>query len=106
MTGIMDNNLTNNSSKFHLPTMLNQLRDHATTVNKEYAKKIGINEAAAITCVKPSGNISQLCDSSSGIHARYSQYYVRSVRVSKIDPIAKFMVKNNPARRSGGALLY
>jgi ribonucleoside-diphosphate reductase alpha chain len=93
MTGIMDNEITNGNLGIpKLTKILNQLRDHATEVNKEFAKKIGINQATAITCVKPSGNISQLCNSSSGIHARYAPYYIRSVRVSKMDPIAKFMV--------------
>jgi len=94
MTGIMDNPLTNGSEGItELKESLNYFRQVATDVNKEFAKKIGINQAAAITCVKPSGNISQLCNSSSGIHARYSPYYIRSVRVSKMDPIAQFMIK-------------
>ena len=93
MTGIMDNGITNGNLGFPaLTKTLNGLRKHATEINRTIAKDIGINEAAAITCVKPSGNISQLCNSASGIHARYSPYYVRSVRVSKMDPIAKFMV--------------
>jgi|TARA_Y100000310_G_scaffold77779_1_gene74353 ribonucleoside-diphosphate reductase alpha chain len=93
MTGIMDNHLTNGlSGKDKLIKLLNELRDYATEVNKEWSKKIGINQAAAITCVKPSGNVSQLVDSSSGIHARHSKYYIRAVRVSKKDPIAKFMI--------------
>jgi ribonucleoside-diphosphate reductase alpha chain len=93
MTGIMDNSLTNGyKGKELLITLLNELRDYATEVNKEWSKKIGINPAAAITCVKPSGNVSQLVNSASGIHARHSEYYVRSVRVNKNDPIAKFMI--------------
>ncbi len=93
MTGIMDNSLTNGSEdKDKLIKILNELRDYATEINKEWSKKIGINEAAAITCVKPSGNVSQLVNSSSGIHARHSEYYIRSVRVSKKDPISHFMI--------------
>ena len=94
MTGIMDNHILNGykSTIDDLPKILNELRDYATKINKEWSKKIGINQAAAITCVKPSGNISQLVNSSSGIHARYSPYYIRSVRVSKKDPIAQFMI--------------
>lgn len=93
MTGIMDNSLTNGSQgKEKLIKVLNELRDYATEVNKDWAKKIGINQSAAITCVKPSGNVSQLVNSSSGIHPRHSEYYIRSVRVSKKDPIAKFMI--------------
>lgn len=93
MTGIMDNSLTNGSlGKDKLKKALCELREYATEVNKEWAKKIHINQAAAITCVKPSGNISQLVNSASGIHARHSEYYVRTVRVSKKDPIANFMI--------------
>ena len=95
MTGIMDNEITNGSdlySEEYLITSLGLLREHATEVNKEWAKRIHINPAAAITCVKPSGNISQLCDTASGIHARHSEYYVRSVRVNVNDPLAQFMI--------------
>ena len=94
MTGIMDNPLTNGSQgKTKLISALETLRDHATAINKEMSNKIGINQAGAITCVKPSGNTSQLVNSSSGIHARHSEYYIRSVRVSYDDPIAKFMIE-------------
>ena len=93
MTGIMDNSLTNGSEGHDiLANALRLLRAHATDVNRKYAKQIGINQAGAITCVKPSGNTSQLVDSASGIHARHSKYYIRSVRVSYTDPIAKFMI--------------
>ena len=95
MTGIMDNEITNGSdlySEEYLITSLGLLREHATEVNKEWAKRIHINPAAAITCVKPSGNISQLCDTASGIHARHSEYYIRSVKVNLNDPIAQFML--------------
>jgi ribonucleoside-diphosphate reductase alpha chain len=93
MTGIMDNPITNGShGEKKLIAMLQDLRQTATDVNEIYAKKIGINPAGAITCVKPSGNTSQLVNSSSGIHARHSKYYIRSVRVSYEDPIAKFMI--------------
>jgi ribonucleoside-diphosphate reductase alpha chain len=93
MTGIMDNKLTNGSEgKDNLIKILNELRDYATEVNKEWSKKLGINQAAAVTCVKPSGNVSQLVSSASGIHARYAPYYIRSVRVNSKDPIAKFMI--------------
>jgi len=93
MTGIMDCELTNGEcGKDSLKLVLQQLRHHATETNKEWAKKIGINPAAAITCVKPSGNISQLCNTASGIHARHSEYYIRSVKVNLNDPIAQFML--------------
>ena len=74
-----------------LEYILRQLKEHAIKVNKEWAAKIGIEPSAAITCVKPSGTVSQLVDSSSGIHPRYSEYYVRTVRADKKDPIAKFL---------------
>lgn len=60
-------------------------------VNAEWAAKLGINPAAAITTVKPSGTVSQLVDSASGIHPRYSEHYIRTVRADKKDPLAQFM---------------
>ena len=75
LTGIMDNSLTN-GSKDNIKKTLNELRDIAVETNKEYAEKLGINRAAAITCVKPSGTVSQLVDSASGIHARHNPYYI------------------------------
>jgi len=93
MTGIMDNKLTNGySGKSKLKTALSGFREYATEINEEWAKKININPATAITCVKPSGNISQLCNTASGIHARHSKYYIRSVKVNLNDPIAQFMI--------------
>lgn len=67
------------------------LRDLAVDINKKYANKLGINQAAAVTCCKPNGNSSQLVDSSSGIHPRYSKYYIRNVRVSVHSPIYKVL---------------
>ena len=61
-------------------------------VNKVWAKKLGIPQSAAITCVKPSGTVSQLVDSASGIHTRHSPYYLRTVRADKKDPLARMMV--------------
>ena len=71
LTGIMDNKYTAGKEK-GLEDMLDRLRLHAVKVNKEWAKKLGISQAAAITCVKPSGTVSQLVDSASGIHARHN----------------------------------
>ena len=79
LTGIMDNKYTSGKEK-GLEDMLDRLRLHAVKVNKEWAKKLGISQAAAITCVKPSGTVSQLVDSASGIHARHNPYYIRTVR--------------------------
>lgn len=66
---------------------LNKMRELAVEVNKEYAKRFGINPATAITCVKPSGNGSQLFDSSSGMHPRHAPYYIRRVRIEKHNPL-------------------
>lgn len=93
MTGIMDNPLTSGQNgEMHLSGMLLRLREYARAVNREYAERIGINPAAAITCVKPSGTVSQLVQSASGIHTRYAKYFLRTVRVDKKDPIYRFMV--------------
>ena len=90
LTGIMDNALTN-GSKDNIKKTLNELRDIAVKTNKEYAEKLGIERAAAITCVKPSGTVSQLVDSASGIHARHNPYYIRTVRADNKDPLCKMM---------------
>jgi len=93
LTGIMDNPLMN-SPVNGLADNLSRLREIAVNVNKQYAKILGINQAAAITCVKPSGTVSQLVDSASGIHPRYAPYYIRRVRGDKKDPLADFMVSH------------
>ena len=90
LTGIMDNSLTN-GAKGDIKKTLNELRDIAVETNKEYAEKLGIERAAAITCVKPSGTVSQLVDSASGIHARHNPYYIRTVRADNKDPLCKMM---------------
>jgi ribonucleoside-diphosphate reductase alpha chain len=64
----------------------------ARETNKEWAEKLGINPSTAITCVKPSGTVSQLCNTASGIHARHNRNYIRTVRVDKKDPLYHFMV--------------
>ena len=91
MTGIMDNELTN-GRKEGLEKRLQELKDLAVETNKEWAEKLGIPQSAAITCVKPSGTVSQLVDSASGIHARHNPYYIRTVRGDKKDPLTKMMV--------------
>jgi len=90
LTGILDNPLTNGKKK-GLETLLEDLRKVAYETNKEWADKLGIERAAAITCVKPSGTVSQLVDSASGIHARHNPYYIRTVRADNKDPLCKFM---------------
>ena len=90
LTGIMDNALTNGKTK-GLEELLRKLRQAAVDTNLQWSKKLGIPQSAAITCVKPSGTVSQLVDSASGIHARHNPYYIRTVRADKKDPLAKMM---------------
>ena len=92
LTGIMDNPLTNGKKK-GLEELLSELKKIAVATNKDWAKRLGINQSVAITCVKPSGTVSQLVDSASGIHARHNQYYIRTVRADKKDPLAKMMIE-------------
>jgi len=91
LTGIMDNSLTN-GKKGKLSERLATLKQIAIDTNKTYAEKFGIPQSTSITCVKPSGTVSQLCDSASGIHARHSQYYIRTVRGDNKDPLTQFMI--------------
>ena len=74
------------------PKQLEELRDHAVKTNKIWAKKIGINPSAAVTCVKPSGTVSQLTNSASGIHPRYNDFYIRRVRNDKKDPLSQVLI--------------
>ena len=90
LTGIMDNSLTNGKEK-GLENLLDELREVAVETNKKWSKKLGISRATAITCVKPSGTVSQLVDAASGIHARHNPYYIRTVRGDKKDPLTKMM---------------
>lgn len=87
LTGIMDAKITSNPD----PKMLERLRDYARETNEKYAKKLGIPVSASITCVKPSGTVSQLVDSASGIHARHNNFYIRRIRMDKKDPIYDFL---------------
>ena len=94
LTGIMDNEYTNGTNvEGSLPALLNVLKEAAVDTNKKVAKHLGINPSAAITCVKPSGTVSQLVDASSGIHARHSPHYIRTVRGDKKDPLCQFLVE-------------
>lgn len=90
MTGIMDSPLTRGEVG-NLEELLTTLRKSAVVVNKEFAKKIGISPSASITCVKPSGTVSQLVDAASGIHARHAEQYIRTVRADNKDPLCMFM---------------
>jgi ribonucleoside-diphosphate reductase alpha chain len=69
-----------------------QLRECAIESNKTWADILGINRSTSITCVKPSGSVSQLVDSASGLHARYSPYYIRTVRADVLDPLSLFLI--------------
>ena len=101
LTGIMDHPVLNGSRGAHdlgelgfvtdLGFNLESLRDHARSVNEEWAERLGIPASASITCVKPSGTVSQLVDSASGIHARHNPYYIRRIRMDKKDPIYSFL---------------
>ena len=90
LTGIMDNPLMTSKNK-GLEKTLEHLRSIAVATNAEWAERLGIPASAAITCVKPSGTVSQLVDSASGIHARHSPYYIRTVRGDNKDPLTQFM---------------
>lgn len=92
MTGIFDNKITNGKTEF-LAETLQTLKEVCISTNAELANELGIPQAAAITCVKPSGTVSQLTDSASGIHARHSKYYLRRVRADKKDPLTQFMIE-------------
>jgi ribonucleoside-diphosphate reductase alpha chain len=91
LTGIMDNPLMTTANN-GLAKTLEHLKQVAVDTNKEWADRLGIEQSAAITCVKPSGTVSQLVDSASGIHARHSPYYIRTVRGDNKDPLTQFMI--------------
>lgn len=96
LTGITDSVLTNGTngtgSDSETAELLRSLRQKAVDTNVVWADKFGVSQSMAVTCVKPSGTVSQLVDSASGIHARHSQYYIRTVRADKKDPLARMMV--------------
>ena len=94
LTGIMDCPLTNGSSGENLPSLLTHLKEVATSTNKTHAEEIGINQSASVTCVKPSGTVSQLVDSASGIHTRHSPFYIRTIRSDVKDPLCNLLVDN------------
>ena len=89
LTGIMDCKITSNPD----PKMLERLRDEARKTNEEYAGRLGIETSASITCVKPSGTVSQLVDAASGIHGRHNDFYIRRIRMDKKDPIYNFLLE-------------
>ena len=94
MTGIMDHYLLSKGDSKDLAKWLEEIRDVAIKTNKKWAGVLGINQSTAITCVKPSGTVSQLVDSASGIHPRFSKHYIRRVRSDHKDPLAVFMAQS------------
>jgi len=107
LTGIMDNKEFNTDAfwvyedgmnlwdEYGTGDKLKELKEIAIETNKEFAQSLGIPQSTAITCVKPSGTVSQLVDSASGIHARHSKYYIRTVRGDNKDPLTQFMIYSN-----------
>jgi ribonucleoside-diphosphate reductase alpha chain len=92
LTGIYDNPLLTTQGE-KLNELLTELREEARRANEEFATLLGIPKSAAITCVKPSGTVSQLVDSASGIHPRHAKYYIRRVRGDKKDPLTQFLIE-------------
>lgn len=91
LTGIYDNKLINNPNSKTVKGILDELRREAIETNRVWAEKLNIPQSAAITCVKPSGTVSELTDTSSGIHPRHAKYYIRRVRSDLKDPLTKFL---------------
>ena len=91
LTGIMDNAMTSTNGE-KLPILLGVLKDEAIRTNAAIAKQLGISQSTAVTCVKPSGTVSQLTDAASGIHARHNPYYIRTVRGDNKDPLTQFLI--------------
>ena len=95
LTGIMDSELLNDATDTGLEKRLQELRQVAVDTNLGLSDALGIEQSTAITCVKPSGTVSQLVNSASGIHARHSNYYIRTVRGDKKDPLTQFLIDQN-----------
>lgn len=94
LTGIYTNKLTNNPNDVRLPHRLTELRKLAHKTNQKEADRLGVNPSVAVTCVKPSGTVSQLTGVSSGIHPWHSDHYVRTVRGAAHDPLTQLMVES------------
>jgi ribonucleoside-triphosphate reductase (thioredoxin) len=92
LTGILDNRMLNNYADKKLPQLLETLRQVAINTNQQLSETLGIPQSTAITCVKPSGTVSQLVNSASGIHPRHSRYYIRRIRADIKDPLTQFMM--------------
>lgn len=92
MTGILDHKLFTDPDDPEAAKVLDQLREHAVAVNKEFAAALGIPQSTAVTAVKPSGTVSQRCDTASGLHSRHAKFYYRRVRADNKDPLTQFMI--------------
>ena len=93
MTGVMDNTFTAGlENKEELKAFLDEMREYAVEVNREWADILEVNYSKSISCLKPSGTVSQLCDTASGIHARHNSHYIRTVRIDKKDPVYQMLI--------------
>lgn len=92
LTGVMDHPVLSSNNDF-AEQWLKYLRWGAESANRVLARKIGIRPAAAITCIKPEGTVSQLTDTASGLHPRWSDYYIRRVRMNMADPLSHFLAE-------------
>ncbi len=90
LTGVMDNPIMTSANK-NLARDLESLKEYAVYINSVWSKSLGVEQSTAVTCCKPSGTVSQLVDSASGIHARHSPHYIRTVRGDNKDPLTQFM---------------
>lgn len=93
LTGVCDNKLTNNPYDENLATRLESFKQIVIDTNKEYADQLGIQQSTGCTCIKPSGTVSQLVDSASGIHPRFSKFYYRRIRADIKDPLTNVLVE-------------
>lgn len=91
LTGVMDHSVLSGKSS-QLQNWLEKLKEYSVLCNRQFSRDLGISPAAAVTCIKPSGTVSQLCDTASGIHPRYSEYYLRRVRQDIKDPLCQFLI--------------
>jgi ribonucleoside-triphosphate reductase len=92
MTGVLDNAMFTDPENIETPAILEELKAYAIDVNRVLAEELGIPQAAAVTAIKPSGTVSQLCDTASGLHARHAEFYYRRIRADNKDPLTQFMI--------------
>lgn len=93
MTGIFDNAMFGNPDDPKMAETLEAIRNYTVEINAEFADVLGIEHSAAITAVKPSGTVSQRCDTASGLHTRHAKFYFRRVRADNKDPLTQFMIE-------------